>query len=668
MSWPTPQDYNEALQNPRSNFDDLDLRNGTPELTPLGLPRPITGGFASVYRIQSNMGQWAVRCFLRDFADHQERYAAIGRHLAAARLPYTVGFQFLDKGIRVRGKWHPILKMEWIEALSFRDYIEDNIASPLAISTLADRWIAMLRALKKHGIAHADLQHDNVLISGGDFRLIDYDGMFVPALAGKTSHEVGHRNYQHPGRRETDFGSHLDNFSGWMIYLTLVALSVDPGLWGRFGRGEEHLVFRKEDLDQPRFSRVFRSLEQLKDDRIQKYLPLFRSFLGMGLSAIASPADVIGVQRKKRETHRPVKPAWSHDVQLDLFAPKPDANVKPAVKEEVPAAQERSINPDLIHFNRSCASERVLLCFYGVFIFTILTLTARGTIPMAGALLVLLGGFGCIAASLTCSYMSLSEVRGKLQGWFALEWRRTQGELIRYGIAWLRACITQLESKEMRDVQRLAGRVSECTRREKKRTAEVKSALSSFVDELTVRKAALDKAELDETSAVVSGLQSRHNTLLQEGAFLVNVPVQHLERPELKGLLRWRARVEELARVGPPIIVSAADQAGIRRKYELERQSVRESETFARDGAQRKVQRIRADAKRFRERIDLKRERRRVWFERLKQLVLRRAEAGSTWLEGNEREVMRCLSEMNRYREIRLSRYLPRLFGFFPKI
>src|SRR4051794_12597913 len=98
MSWPTPQDYNEALQNPLSNFSDPDLRGGTPELMPLGLPRAITGGFASVYRIQSKSGNWAVRCFLRDFSDHKDRYAAIGAHLAASKLPYTVGFQFLEKG------------------------------------------------------------------------------------------------------------------------------------------------------------------------------------------------------------------------------------------------------------------------------------------------------------------------------------------------------------------------------------------------------------------------------------------------------------------------------------------------------------------------------------------------------------------------------------------
>src|SRR5204863_3447178 len=98
--------------------------------------------------------------------------------------------------------------------------------------------------LRKNNIAHGDLQHGNVLIARGDFKLIDYDGMFVPALAGRASHEVGHRNYQHPGRTESDFGIQLDNFSGWMIYLTLVALSIEPGLWSRFGQGDEHILFK----------------------------------------------------------------------------------------------------------------------------------------------------------------------------------------------------------------------------------------------------------------------------------------------------------------------------------------------------------------------------------------------------------------------------------------
>ena len=58
--WPTPQEYNEAIQNPHLNFADPELRGGQPELTPLGLPRAITGGFASVYRMRCGGREWAV--------------------------------------------------------------------------------------------------------------------------------------------------------------------------------------------------------------------------------------------------------------------------------------------------------------------------------------------------------------------------------------------------------------------------------------------------------------------------------------------------------------------------------------------------------------------------------------------------------------------------------
>ena len=94
MSWPTPQDYNEAIQNPKLCFDDPELKTGQPKLNTLGLPLPITGGFASVYRMQCGQRDWAVRCFLKEFADQQQRYAAISHHLAASKLPYIVGFDF----------------------------------------------------------------------------------------------------------------------------------------------------------------------------------------------------------------------------------------------------------------------------------------------------------------------------------------------------------------------------------------------------------------------------------------------------------------------------------------------------------------------------------------------------------------------------------------------
>lgn len=282
MAWPTPQDYNEAVQDPKRAFVDLELQKGRPELTPLGLPRPITGGFASVYKLQCPQRTWAVRCFLRQFHDHERRYAAISEHLTRLRLPYTVGFTFLRDGIRVRGQSYPILKMEWVQGEPLSAFIERHLGNRSTLLSLARRWVEMVKALQQASIAHGDLQHGNVLVVDGQLRLIDYDGMYVPALWGEGSHEVGHRNYQHPLRTESDFGPYLDNFSAWVIYVSLIALAADPGLWKQFGGGDESLLFRRRDFEQPEASDVLRALERHRDEQIRAAIALFKSLLYLG--------------------------------------------------------------------------------------------------------------------------------------------------------------------------------------------------------------------------------------------------------------------------------------------------------------------------------------------------------------------------------------------------
>ena len=98
------------------------------------------------------------------------------------------------------------------------------------------------------GIAHGDLQHGNIKVEAGcRIILVDYDGMFVPSMQGFTSNELGHRNYQHPGRTKDHFGGYLDNFSAWSIYTSLYCLTLDPTLWRKLEAGDECLLFRQED-------------------------------------------------------------------------------------------------------------------------------------------------------------------------------------------------------------------------------------------------------------------------------------------------------------------------------------------------------------------------------------------------------------------------------------
>lgn len=314
MAWPTPQDYNEAVQNPRLVFADGDLQSGRPDLTPLGLPRPITGGFASVYRLQCPHATWAVRCFLRQFDDQQQRYAAISEHLARVRLPYTVGFTFLRQGIRVHGQWYPILKMEWVQGEPLNAFIEKHLGRPNTLLSFAGRWVQMMKTLQQASVAHGDLQHGNVFVVGdGDLRFIDYDGMYVPALSGQASHEVGHRNYQHPLRTESDFGPYLDNFSAWVIYLSLIALTVDARLWQRFDGGDESLLFRRKDFERPEGSDAFHALDNCPDDRIRSAATLFKSLLYLGPQQVPSLDGQIAPPLLRPIEIRPAGPGWIDD-------------------------------------------------------------------------------------------------------------------------------------------------------------------------------------------------------------------------------------------------------------------------------------------------------------------------------------------------------------------
>jgi len=143
--------------------------------------------------------------FLRDFADQQKRYNLISNHLRDIRA-CLLQVDYLSSGIRIQQNIFPILKMPWVEGHLLNRYIADHLSDKPALEALERRWLQLLGELKSARIAHGDLQHGNVLVlSKDELQLIDYDGMWVPALDGMGSHEVGHPSYQSRSETETDF-------------------------------------------------------------------------------------------------------------------------------------------------------------------------------------------------------------------------------------------------------------------------------------------------------------------------------------------------------------------------------------------------------------------------------------------------------------------------------
>src|SRR2546421_5529901 len=274
-AWPDLTEYHEAVQHPQRAFADPGLKAVTLELDRFGMPKPATGGNAVVYKANEPGGflsfkkTWAIRCFLRPISDHAERYEAISKRLRKVRLPYDVNFQFLKQGIQIRSSWFPIVKMQWADGDLLHSHIEKHLRYPASLEALRVKWVTLVRHLEAAQVAHGDLQHGNILVRGGSIQLVDYDGMWVPALRGRNATEIGHRAYQHPERSEQDYGQEIDRFSALVIYLSLAALERDATLWERFHTGD-NLIFVREDFLQVGRSAIWQQLRRIGSREIEQ--------------------------------------------------------------------------------------------------------------------------------------------------------------------------------------------------------------------------------------------------------------------------------------------------------------------------------------------------------------------------------------------------------------
>jgi hypothetical protein len=334
MSWPLSQDYNEAIQNPASSLSDPKLKGGEPVVNSMGLPIPRSGNFADVYQFRDSEGKfWALKCFTRQVKGLQARYAKIDEHLGRVKLPFTVAFNYLPQGIRIRGQSYPLLQMEWVEGFTFNDFLRQNADKTAYLESLFLMWVRLSKRLRAAEVAHADLQHGNVLLVPGSkastlgLKLIDYDGMWVPSLADRPSGEAGHASYQHPARRTGIYSSDVDRFPHLIIACAIRSLIVGgPDLWAKFDNGD-NLLFREEDIRNPGNSALIKTLWDLND-------PIVRPLLGHLVLSTKKPiADT----------------PWLDELMANAESLALKAGQRRAVGQMLPYAAETAAPPPVVH-------------------------------------------------------------------------------------------------------------------------------------------------------------------------------------------------------------------------------------------------------------------------------------------------------------------------------
>ena len=263
--------YFPAVTMPSRFIRDERLHGLSVELAPSrGSPNPWarTGKFGAVFKFEGKGQTFALKVFLRDVPDRGRRYRLIHEHLATMK-PLSrrlITFSYDEAGIRVKGIWYPTLIMDWSSGVPLDRYLQEQLdAGRLDKARLCREWVETIQELRSHGIAHGDLQHENILVQqDGTLQLIDYDGMFVPSMRhGFRAREAGRPAYQHPQRsprsRRDFFDERLDDFSAMAILLNLAA--VDARLWAKYhGQHDDRLLISEQDLREPTTSTLLVSL------------------------------------------------------------------------------------------------------------------------------------------------------------------------------------------------------------------------------------------------------------------------------------------------------------------------------------------------------------------------------------------------------------------------
>ena len=271
MQYPLISEYVKAIQDAGDNLEQL--AHLTPVLDDHGEPYRSSGAFAVVFKMQdkSSGKYYALKCFTEEQQGRAEAYRQIVDELDLLDSPYITSVKYMEKELFVDSQCEedefPVLLMDWVDGETMEAYIAANYRNQSAMSMLCYRFGKMAAWLRSQSFAHGDIKPDNIIVRpDGSLALVDYDGMFVPAMKGCKSPTVGTKDFCHPLRTVDDFDETIDDFSLASIALSLKAISMNSTLLVTYG-ASDRLLFSENDYRNPSNSKVISALQRLMCDK-----------------------------------------------------------------------------------------------------------------------------------------------------------------------------------------------------------------------------------------------------------------------------------------------------------------------------------------------------------------------------------------------------------------
>lgn len=281
MQYPLVSEYIEAIRSAEDNLDQLsDLR---PVLDNRGNPYLWKGSHAVVFKMQdvNTKRLYAVKCFTHELSNRNDHYQKIAERLQLCASPYLLHFRFIQRELFVDTsqsdeEYFPVLVMDWAEGITLDSYLKLQQQNNYALQLLAYRFCRMCAWLLAQPFAHGDLKPTNILVKeDGSLVLVDYDGMYVPALHEATSNEIGHPDFRHPLRTEALFNEHIDDFAIASIALSLKAIALQPSLYAQFATADRLLFSANDYLDLGRSAALQAILALASDAELSSLLSAF---------------------------------------------------------------------------------------------------------------------------------------------------------------------------------------------------------------------------------------------------------------------------------------------------------------------------------------------------------------------------------------------------------
>ena len=324
MQYPLISEYLTAIQDAHDNLDKLN--HLVPVLDKHGEPYRSSGAFAVVFKMKDEQtGKcYALKCFTEDQEGRAEAYRQIAEELEFVDSPYITSVKYLEKELFVdcncEDDEFPVLLMDWIEGETMETFIAENYTDSYEMSMLCYRFCKMAAWLRSQSFAHGDIKPDNIIVRpDGTLTLVDYDGMFVPAMKGQKSPTIGTKDFSHPLRTIDDFDETIDDFALASIALSLKAISLDSSLLQSYGASDRLLFSATDYLDLSK-SKIFAALQGLLADVEAR--TLLSMFLLASTQKDLSMCSfrLFGLQKPKDEE------AWSTEVTKE--------NIENAVEDE----------------------------------------------------------------------------------------------------------------------------------------------------------------------------------------------------------------------------------------------------------------------------------------------------------------------------------------------